>query len=133
MRSLSPAIKAASAFAMGGAASAAAHLLLARYLTTQSFGEFSLVLAITTFSVALGPLSLDAVVLRHRPGLMSSLLRMSSFSGIIAGIVVATLASWLYSFDPGFLPFIAITTAARSVARVGASVYQSEQKYKWST
>ena len=68
MKLLSPAIKVATVFTMGGASSAVANLLLARHLTKLDYGEFSLVLAIATFSLILGPVSLDEMVLRARPG-----------------------------------------------------------------
>lgn len=132
MKLLSSAIKVATVFTMGGAASAIASLLLARHLSTNAFGEFSLVLAIATFSLALGPLSLDEMVLRGRPGPHTSLLRGSTVTGVIGGSLIVALTWIFYSIDYSFLPLLAITVAAGSVARVGASVYQSERRYRWS-
>lgn len=132
MKLLSPAIKVATVFTMGGASSAVANLLLARHLTKLEYGEFSLVLAIATFSLILGPVSLDEMVLRDRPGPHGSLLRDSATTGLIAAALIVVLTWSVYSIDPLFLPFIAMTIAAASVARVGASVYQSEQRFKWS-
>ncbi len=132
MKLLSPAIKVATVFTMGGASSAVANLLLARHLTKIEYGEFSLVLAIATFSLILGPVSLDEMVLRDRPGPHRSLLRHSAITGLIFAALIVALTWLVYSLDPHFLPFIAMTIAAASVARVGASVYQSEQRFKWS-
>ena len=103
MKLLSPAIKAASAFALGGAAFALANLLLARSLSTQAYGEFSLVLAITTLGVSLGPLSLDAVVLRHRPGPRGMLFGFSLMTGAAVAAVAATVGWAIYSIEAGFL------------------------------
>jgi len=128
----SPAIKAASAFALGGAAFALANLLLARHLTTQAYGEFSLILAIGILGIPLGTLSLDAVVLRHRPGPQTKLLKLSIVTGVIVGILIAATAWVIYSTDPGFLPLIVLAIAAGSVARMSSSVYQSEKRYKSS-
>ena len=132
MRLLSPAIKAASAFTLGGAAFALANLLLARHLSTQDYGHLALVLAITAFSIPLSPLGLDAIVVRHRPGPQSRLLKLSTQTGVISGIMIASVARVTYSIDVGFLLLIIIAIAAGSVTRVVASVYQSEQRYKWS-
>ena len=132
MKLLSPAIKVATVFTMGGASSAVANLLLARHLTKLEYGEFALVLAIATFSLILGPVSLDDMVLRDRPGPHKSLLRDSAITGLIGAVLIVTMTWSVYSIDPAFLPFIAITVAAASVARVGASVYQSQQRFKWS-
>ena len=132
MQFLSPAIRAASAFTMGGAGFAVANLLLARHLSPHDYGHLSLVLAITLVSVPLGPLSLDAMVLRNRPGPMTRLLALSSITGVIGGILVALFASIVYSVEPGFLPVMAIAIAMGSITRVGASVYQSEKRYTWS-
>ena len=132
MRLLSPAIKAASAFTLGGAAFAVANLLLARHLSTQDYGHFSLILAITLLSIPLGPLGLDAVVLRHRPGPQSRLLKLSILTGGFGGLLIATLAWVIYSIEPEYLALIAIAIAAGTVTRSSASVYQSETQYKSS-
>lgn len=132
MNLISPAIKVASAFTMGGAASAVAGLLLARHLSTQEFGHFSLIMAVTTFAVSLGPLSLDSIVLRRQLGATTSLLRSSMISGLAAGVLTAAMSWYVYGIDFGFLMFLTLAIAAGSVTRVGASVYQSEQRYNWS-
>jgi O-antigen/teichoic acid export membrane protein len=117
---------------MGGAGFAVANLLLARHLSPHDYGHLSLVLAVTLVCIPLGPLSLDAMVLRNRPGPMTQLLKLSSITGVIGGILVALVASIVYSIEPGFLPIIAIAIAMGSITRVGASVYQSEKRYTWS-
>jgi O-antigen/teichoic acid export membrane protein len=129
MKILSPAIKAASAFTLGGAAFAIANLLLARYLTTESYGEFSLILAISILSIPLGPLGLDAIVLRHRPGPQPRLLRISVLTGLGAGALIALLAKIIYPIDAAYVPLIAIAIAAGSATRVGSAVFQSEKRY----
>jgi len=132
MKLISPAIKAASAFTLGGAAFAFANLLLARHLSTQEYGNFALILAITTVSIPLGSIGLDAIVLRHRPGPQTRLLKLSIFTGLTIGSLVA-LSGWLaYSIAKGFLPLLVLAIAAGTVARMSASIYQSEKRYKAS-
>jgi O-antigen/teichoic acid export membrane protein len=132
MKLFSPAVKAASAFTLGGAAFALANLLLARNLSTQEYGEFALILAITTVSIPLGSISLDAIVLRHRPGPQAQLLKLSILTGLTIGTFVALLGSLAYSIDERFLPLIVLAIAAGSVTRMSSSIYQSEKHYKAS-
>jgi hypothetical protein len=132
MKIISPAIKAASVFTLGGAAFSLANLLLARNLSTHDYGEFFLVLAITTVSIPLGTVSLDAIALRHRPGPKTQLLKLSILTGLIIGTSIAVIAWLAYSMKLVFIPLLALAIAAGSVARMSASIYQSEKKYKHS-
>jgi len=132
MKLLSPAIKAASAFTLGGAAFALANLLLARSLSMQAYGQFSLVLTITVLGVMLGPLSLDAVVLRHRPGPRPMLFRSSLITGVVVATVAVAIGWAVYSIEAGYLTAVAVAIVAGSVTRLCASIYQSEQRFKVS-
>lgn len=132
MSILSPAIKVATAFTMGGAASATAGILLARHLSTQEFGHFSLVLAICTFSIPLGSMGLETIVLRRRAEPAPYLVKSSLISGAFGGLAVPAIAWYVYGLDAAYLILIGITVTAASVTRVGASIYQSKQKYNWS-
>jgi O-antigen/teichoic acid export membrane protein len=132
MKLLSPAIKAASAFTLGGAAFALANLLLARYLSTEAYGEFSLVLAMAVLGISLGPLGLDAIVLRHRPGPRRILFISSLMTGLILAAVTVAAGHYLYGIEGGFLIALALAIASGSVARLAASVYQSEKRFKIS-
>ena len=132
MKLMSPAIKAASAFAMGGAAFALANLLLARHLSTHDFGQFSLILAIALMSIPMGPLGLDAVVLRHRPGPQLKLLGLSFVVGGVGAVLIVATAALIYELDARILPVITIAIVAGSVTRLGASVYQSVERFRWS-
>ena len=132
MKLLSPAIKAATAFTLGGAGFALANLLLARHLPTADYGQFSLVLAVILLCTTLGPLGLEAVVLRHRPGPNNALFAYSLASGAATGLIAVVLTFSIYQVDTEFLPFIFIGTAAGTVTRVCASIYQSEKQFKAS-
>jgi O-antigen/teichoic acid export membrane protein len=129
MKLLSPAIKAATGFTLGGAAFAVANVLLARHLAPQAYGELALLIAITNLSIPLGPMSLDTIILRHRPGPQPRLLAFSIVSGSIAGLIIASVTSKIYPIDAQLLSFMVVAILAGSVARVAASVYQSEQRY----
>ena len=126
----SPAIKAAGAFAMGGAAFALANLLLARHLSTQDFGHFSLILSITLLSIPLGPMGLDSVALRHRPGPQIKLLGGALIFGAIGAILVAALAAKIYALDSRILLVLGIAIMAGSLARMSASIFQSVERFK---
>jgi len=117
---------------MGGAAFALANLLLARELSAQEYGELALVLAITNMSIPLGPLSMDAIVLRHRPGPLKMLLGLSVVTGIVGGVIVAGLAHAIYPINVQFLPIIVLAISAGSITRVAASVFQSENRFRSS-
>ena len=132
MKLISPAIKAASAFTLGGAAFALANLLLARHLSTEAYGEFSLVLAMAVLGISLGPLSLDAIVLRHRPGPRPKLFGLSLVTGIAVAMVAVAAGTFVYAIDGGYLVSLSLAITTGSVARLGASVYQSEKKFKIS-
>ena len=132
MKLISPAIKAASAFTLGGAAFALANLLLARHLSTEAYGEFSLVLAMAVLGISLGPLSLDAIVLRHRPGPRLKLFGLSLVTGAAVAAVAVAVGALVYAIDGGFLIALSLAITAGSVARLGASVYQSEKRFKIS-
>ena len=117
---------------MGGAAFAVANLLLARYLPTQAYGEFSLVLAMAVLGVQLGPFSLDAVVLRHRPGPQKILFAFALLTGCLVALATVIVGRTVYSIDAAYLGALAVAIAFGSVARLGASIYQSEKRYKVS-
>ena len=132
MKLVSPAIKAASAFTLGGAAFALANLLLARHLSTEAYGEFSLVLAMAVLGISLGPLSLDAIVLRHRPGPRPMLFGLSLLTGLAVAAVAVAVGRSVYGIESGFLVALSLAIAAGSVARLSASIYQSEKRFKVS-
>ena len=129
MTLLSPAVKSAASFTLVGAAFALANLLLARYLPTEIYGEFSLVLAIAIMAIPLGTLGLDAIVLRHKPGLQLKLIRITLLTGFVIGALVAATASAVYSMQAAYVPLIALAIVAGSAARVASSTYQSEKNY----
>lgn len=129
MNLLSPAIKAATGFTLGGAAFAVANLVLARHLTPEAYGQLALLLAITNLSIPLGPMSLDTIILRHRPGPQRQQLGFSILSGLVAGLIIATLTWKIYPIDSRLLVFMVVAILAGSVARVAASVYQAEERY----
>jgi O-antigen/teichoic acid export membrane protein len=82
--------------------------------------------------VTLGPLSLDAVVLRHRPGPRSILFRYSLMTGAAVAATAVTVGWAVYSIDAGFLMALAVAIAAGSVTRLCASIYQSEKRLRIS-
>ena len=132
MKILSPAIKAASVFALGGAAFALANLLLARNLSMQDYGQFALILAILNLGIPLGPIGLDAAVLRHRPGPDKRLLRVSIVVGMLTGALIAIAARLVYSLDVIIVSVLGVAIMAGSVTRLSASVYQSEKRFSTS-
>ena len=129
MKLLSPAIKAASAFTLGGAGFALSNLLLAKFLTTEAYGEFSLVLTVILLCTTLGPLGLEAVIVRHRPGPRQKLFGVSLITGSVLGLVATVLTSINYEIDAEFYPYIVAAIAAGTLARVSAAVYQSEKRF----
>ncbi len=132
MKILSPAIKAASVFALGGAAFALANLVLARNLSMQDYGQFALILAILNLGIPLGPIGLDAAILRHRPGPDKKLLRVSIVVGVLIGVLMAIGARLAYSLDLTVVSLLGIAIMAGSITRVSASVYQSENRFSVS-
>jgi len=132
MKILSPAIKAASVFALGGAAFALANLVLARNLSMQDYGQFALMLAILNLGIPLGPIGLDAAILRHRPGPDKKLLRVSIVVGILIGALLAIGARLAYSLDMLVVFVLGIAIMAGSITRMCASVYQSENRFSVS-
>jgi len=132
MKILSPAIKAASVFALGGAAFALANLVLARNLSMQEYGQFALILAILNLGIPLGPVGLDAAILRHRPGPDKKLLRISIVVGVLIGALMAIGARLAYSLDVAVVSVLGIAVMAGSITRMSASVYQSEKRFSVS-
>jgi O-antigen/teichoic acid export membrane protein len=132
MKIFSPAIKAASVFALGGAAFALANLLLARNLSMQDYGQFALILAILNLGIPLGPIGLDAAVLRHRPGPDKRLLGVSIVVGLSTGALMAITAKYAYSLNITVVVILGIAIMAGSIARLSASVYQSENRFSTS-
>ncbi len=129
---LSPAIKAASAFALGGVGFAAANLILARNLSPQDYGQFALLLAIQYVGMPLGILGLNAAVLRHQPGPQIKLLRVSLIMGAAIGVIFAIVAWRLYAFDIVAVTMLAFAIFFGSVARMASSIFQSERHYNIS-
>lgn len=128
----SPAVRATVVFAVAGVAFAIANLLLARSMTTEQFGQFSLVLAIAIMWIPLGPLGLDSVVLRARPGPQPSLLGLALATSAIGAAFVFLIAVLAYDIEFEYLLTLPVIVVAGGVCRLAASIYQSVKEYKWS-
>lgn len=129
MKVLTPAIKAASVFALGGAGFALANLILARNLSTQDYGQFALLLAVLNLGIPLGPVGLDAAILRHQPGASKGLLRVTILVGLLMGVLIGLGAGLIYALDTTVIYLLCVAIAAGSIAKLSASVYQSEKQF----
>ena len=100
----SPALRAAVALTLGGAAFALGNLALARVLPKEEYGRFSLALAIVMIGILTGPLGAQVIVNRHRtdPG-RRLLTRTLSTSGLVGlaltsvSVLAVTLLGALYA------------------------------------
>lgn len=132
MTMLSPAIKAASAFALGGAAFSLANLILARYVSTQEYGQFALLLAILNLGIPLSAIGLDAVTLRQRPGPNLKLFKVSLLVSAVSALVLSAGAWRVYDLDIVVAVVLGIAICGGSVAKMSSAIYQSEQRYRIS-
>src|SRR4029453_13842428 len=91
----SPALRAAIAVTISGAAFAIGNLLLARALPKEEYGRFALVLAISVIGIVTGPLAANVIVNRQPvnpgPRLLVRTLTTSSIVGIGLAIVAGAL------------------------------------------
>lgn len=114
---------------MGGAGFAIANILLARDLSTTEYGQFALVIAVLNLGVAVGPLGIDSAIVRHHPGVRTSLLRTSLASGATTGLLLAVSVWLIYEMAIPLALLVGIAIMAGAVTRAGAAIYQSEENY----
>jgi O-antigen/teichoic acid export membrane protein len=118
---LSPALRAAVVFGLGGVGFVGANLVFARVMTPADYAIVSLVIALVQIAMPLGPLGLDTLVARRaiepRPALLFRALSTSAATGTVAAIVGAVL----YRLDAALAALILLSSVAGGANLVGSS------------
>ena len=126
---MSPAVQAATVYAVGGLCFALGNLLLARVLAPEDFGVVALVLAIAQISTTLGPLGADTIVNRKPVNPSGQLFRRVAGSSAVIGVLMSAIAWALYDLPLGITLILTGICMTAGINVVGSAFLRSRQKY----
>jgi O-antigen/teichoic acid export membrane protein len=131
LRSLyhSPALRAAGAFGVGGAAFSIGNLILARILPSYEYGLISLVIGVVSVAGPTAPLGTDYVLARRGLMLDAALRRRVLITSTLIGLATVVIAELLYDLRISLLSVILVTTVAMGVSQAVAAHYQSQRQF----
>jgi O-antigen/teichoic acid export membrane protein len=125
----SPALRAAAAFGLAGAAFTLGNLILARAFAAQQFALISLVIGVISVSGPSAPLGLDLVIARRGLSFTSHLRRAVLVTSVSIAVVTACIAAALYGLSITLLCAIFLATAAVGVSQATAAHFQGRRQF----
>ena len=125
----SPALRAAAAFGLAGAAFTIGNLILAKAFSAQQFALISLVIGIISVSGPSAPLGLDLVIARRGLSFTSRLRIAVLVTSIAAAMATACIAAALYGLHIDLLCAIFLATAAVGVSQSTAAHFQGRRQF----
>jgi O-antigen/teichoic acid export membrane protein len=128
----SPALGAASAFAISGLGFALASLLLARILPKVEFGALMLALALVTLGVQFAPAGMDGVINRRRVDFGRPLFWRGLVSSLITALVFLVIARFGYGLGWPYAMLVLAGGLAGGLGRVSAAKFQSLEYFSFA-
>jgi O-antigen/teichoic acid export membrane protein len=125
----SPALRAAAAFGLAGAAFTIGNLILARVFSAQQFALISLVIGVISVSGPTAPLGLDLVIARRGLSFTSRLRTAVLASSVAIAMATACIAAALYGLSITLLSAIFLATAAVGVSQATAAHFQGRRQF----
>jgi O-antigen/teichoic acid export membrane protein len=125
----SPALRAAVAFGLGGAAFTVGNLILARVLSSFEFGLLSLVIGVIAVTGPSAPMGLDYAITRRGMRLGPSLRRSTLMSSALIGVATVLVCKVLYNLEISLLLAILVATLAMGVSQSVAGHFQSQRQF----
>lgn len=125
----SPALRAALAFGLGGAAFAIGNLILAKILSSYEFGLLSLVIGVISVAGLSAPLGMDFVIARRGLALGTELRRRALLTSVIIGLATVAISAVLYQLRVSLLLSVLAATVAMGVSQSVAAHFQSRRQF----
>jgi O-antigen/teichoic acid export membrane protein len=125
----SPALRAAVAFGLAGAAFTLGNLILARVLSAQQFALISLVIGVVSVAGPSAPLGLDLVIARRGLSFTSRLRRAVLVTSVLAAVATVCIAAALYDLSFSLLCAIFLATASVGVSQATAAHFQGRGQF----
>jgi O-antigen/teichoic acid export membrane protein len=128
----SPALWAASAFAISGVGFAVASLLLARVLPKVEFGALMLALALVTLGIQFAPAGADGVVNRRHVDFGRPLFWRALVTSLITALAFLVIARFGYGLAWPYAMLVLAGGVAGGLGRVSAAKFQSLQHFSFA-
>lgn len=125
----SPALRAATAFGLAGAAFTIGNLILARGFSAQQFALISLVIGVISVSGPSAPLGLDLVIARRGLSFTSRLRMTVLVASVAIAIATACIVAVLYGLNTTLVCAIFVATAAVGVSQATAAHFQGRRQF----
>jgi O-antigen/teichoic acid export membrane protein len=125
----SPALRAAAAFGLAGAAFTVGNLILARVFSAQQFALISLVIGVISVSGPSAPLGLDLVIARRGLSFTSRLRSAVLVTSVSIAVATACIAAAVYGLNITLLCAIFLATAAVGVSQATAAHFQGRRQF----
>lgn len=125
----SPALRAALAFGLGGAAFAIGNLILARILSSYEFGLLSLVIGVVSVAGLAAPLGMDFVIARRGLALGTELRQRALLTSVLIGLATLVISEALYKLRVSLLLSVLVATIAMGVSQSVAAHFQSRRQF----
>ena len=125
----SPALRAALAFGLGGAAFAIGNLILARILSSYEYGLLSLVIGVVSVAGLAAPLGMDFVIARRGLALGTELRQRALLTSVLIGLATVVISAVLYKLRVSLLLSVLVATIAMGVSQSVAAHFQSRRQF----
>jgi O-antigen/teichoic acid export membrane protein len=128
----SPTLRSVLVYGVSGLGFAGANLILARFLSTQEYAVFTLVMALSNLGYSLAPAGVDGIVNRRQLDPGPRLLRRTLSASLIIGLAFVAVAQLGYPMSPLMLAVLFVSTVAGGAMAVAGAQFQSERRYNIS-
>ncbi|MBA3495842.1 MAG: hypothetical protein H0T86_01910 [Gemmatimonadales bacterium] len=125
----SPTLRSMVVYGASGLGFSGANIILARYLPTQQYALFTLVIALGNLGYTLAPAGLDGVVNRRQLEAGPSLLARVIPPAALAGLAMAAIGIAAYGMSPAMGAMLFVSSAGGGVMLVAGAKFQSERRY----
>ncbi len=129
LKRISPSLVSAAIFGLGGIGFSLGNILFARGLPAQEFAIFTLALAFTQISGALGPLGVDVIVNRHSVQNNFKLLNRSLLNSVSVSIALSLIAFKFYALPELTVLLLFLFCIGISINKIASSIHQSLQEF----
>jgi O-antigen/teichoic acid export membrane protein len=128
----SPALRAAFAFGIGGAAFTVGNLIFARILSSYEYGLLSLVIGVISVAGPSAPLGLDYAIARRGLTLGPRLRRTALLTSALVGLATFFVTKEIYNLKVSLLLPILVATVAMGISQSAAAHFQSQHLFSLS-
>jgi O-antigen/teichoic acid export membrane protein len=125
----SPTLRSVVVYGFSGLGFAGANLILARFLPTDEYALFTLVIALSNLGYSLAPAGVDGIVQRRNLDAGPTLLRRTLAASLIVGLIFVIVAEASYQMSPPLVLVLFVSTVAGGAMAVAGAQFQSERRF----